>query len=346
MKGCGIFMLGVATATILVLQTMGSRSIRRFVCSSCISNIRSLQQAPVTKPGQVSANHPRRATRVHTSNKTLVIIMGSIRGGEHTWHSMYRNLLDLNHADLALAVGYDDNKNSSLYIRTNYLWEFEEYKDWGEALDLIASQDDATYSKYANTSWRAVLVDAMPDILGGYGKIMGSGAIIFWIRWFISNKLRELNLLERYDRFIVTRSDHYYLCEHNLTGLDPTKVWVPEGQTWGGITDRHVVAPSEKILQVLNITPPLLRNPIEYLKVLAELDINLKSINPERLIRHRWNMQGIKYEKFRRMMFTCAVPGDKTRWKEGDPNNRGPQGVMPKYFGEYKLSNRTCGLLE
>lgn len=193
-------------------------------------------------------------------NNTLVIVMGSLRGGEYAWHSMYQNLLDLNQADLALAVGYNPEKNSSLYSRAKYVWEFEEYDDWADALDLIASEYNPDYEKESNNSWRNVLVKEMPYTLGGACGIGGSGGIIFWIRWFISHKIAELKLLNKYDRFVVTRSDHYYLCEHNLTALDPTEVWVPEGEEYGGITDRHVVAPAEKILQVLDILPPVLRH--------------------------------------------------------------------------------------
>jgi hypothetical protein len=105
--------------------------------------------------------------------KTLVIVMGSLRGGEFAWHSMYENLLDLNHADLALAVGYipEVDKNSSLYSRASYLWEFEEFEDWGIALDMIASEHNPTYDKHANTSWRAILVEGMPLVIGGSGHL-------------------------------------------------------------------------------------------------------------------------------------------------------------------------------
>ena len=37
--------------------------------------------------------------------KTLVILIGSARGGEETWHSMYKYLLEPLSADLALLFG-------------------------------------------------------------------------------------------------------------------------------------------------------------------------------------------------------------------------------------------------
>lgn len=52
-------------------------------------------------------------------NRTLVIIMGNIRGGERAWESLYKNVLDLNSADLALVVGEmaPKNRTSSMYAR-------------------------------------------------------------------------------------------------------------------------------------------------------------------------------------------------------------------------------------
>ena len=39
----------------------------------------------------------------------LVIVIGTIRGGEFAWQSAIQNLLDINHADLALFVGVNDS---------------------------------------------------------------------------------------------------------------------------------------------------------------------------------------------------------------------------------------------
>jgi len=39
------------------------------------------------------------------SNQTLVILMGNLRGGEKAWKTLYRRVLDINNADLALVIG-------------------------------------------------------------------------------------------------------------------------------------------------------------------------------------------------------------------------------------------------
>ena len=38
----------------------------------------------------------------------------------------------------------------------------------------------------------------------------GSGGIIFLARWFAAQHIQRQNLIQQYDRFVVTRSDRYY----------------------------------------------------------------------------------------------------------------------------------------
>jgi hypothetical protein len=180
-------------------------------------------------------------------------------------------------------------------------------------------------------------------ILGGVKKhkFAGSGAVISMIRWFLSNKLRELNLMDKYSRFVITRSDHYYLCRHDLSQLDNRFLWVPRGEDdCGGITDRHLIVSSSHVLAALDILPPLLQNPEPYSKLLK-----WRSGNPEKGLLRRWTENGLGdlIQRFDRRMFTCGEPGDMTRWRtlSGDTV---PEGVQLKYQHEYNANYATCGL--
>ena len=66
------------------------------------------------------------------TNKTLVVVIGSLRGGELAWRSMYAHLLDLNSADLAITISNDalNATTASLVRRARYVWTHEEYEDW------------------------------------------------------------------------------------------------------------------------------------------------------------------------------------------------------------------------
>ena len=68
--------------------------------------------------------------------KTLVVLLGSARGGEETWNSLYTYLISPLSADLALLFGKTDLKTSSLYSRAKYVWEIDEYDDWWNYLSI------------------------------------------------------------------------------------------------------------------------------------------------------------------------------------------------------------------
>ncbi len=71
------------------------------------------------------------------------------------------------------------------------------------------------------------------------------------LRYFL-NKRSLYKLIEkhetdnnfRYDRVIFQRSDMYYYAPHPpMDMLSSEYVWIPEGQDWGGLNDRHAVIP-------------------------------------------------------------------------------------------------------
>jgi hypothetical protein len=290
-----------------------------------------------------------RNEEVYKTNKTLVVLMGSLRGGEETWSTLTEHVLDANHADLALLVSHastrDIYQNASLFHRAKYHWTFPEYTDWADAIDLMNN---------GSASWRQRVLPYIYEfgyILGGvtsHGNQYGSGAIAFMLRWFLSNHLQEqqddndnkngLSLLQTYERFIITRSDHYYKCRHDISQLDPNYMWVPAGEDYGGITDRHLVASRAQVLPALDIFPPILKDPQRY----AHLLNNTYGNNVEKIIDYRWKEQGLPVQRFSRMMFTCGQDGDVTRMKGlGVPVR---EGVRLKYEKEYVASYATCGL--
>lgn len=265
-------------------------------------------------------------------NKTLVIIMGNIRGGELAWESLYKNVLDINSADLALVVGerQPENRTSSLYKRAKYLYEFPEFDDWADAIDLING-----------TSWRNDLLaytSREDGLMGAADGRPGSGAVIFCARWYVQKAIEKYGWTDRYDRFILTRADHFYGCAHDLSKLNPLFMWVPEGQAFGGVTDRHLVANSQQIMKALDIYPNPLRYPSKY------VDERWYLKNPEKLITNRWKEENLwdDTRRFDRVMFTCADNGDQTRW-QGRSEEKAKEGVYLKYVVEYNQTKCVCG---
>ena len=184
-------------------------------------------------------------------NETLVVLLGSARGGEASWASLYRHVLDALRADLALAFGSASRHvATSLVLRARYVWVFDEPADWGDVLDAVAVEANVSVA-----AWRQAAAHPRTVGSGLYGGariggrvLAGSGAIIFGLRWLL---LRHHHAtLESYRRIVLTRSDHLYVCDHanvwprlvlraSASQLPP--VGVVEGRRseyFGGLTDR------------------------------------------------------------------------------------------------------------
>jgi len=285
---------------------------------------------------------------ISTPSKTLVVIIGSLRGGEVAWDSLYKNSLDPSNADLALMIGKPPQHyaNSTIIKRAKYYWEVEEYEDWADAIDLI--DGPGWRSSILPELERKRTLNGQPtnrlgltgdNIFGGVKGYLGSGAIIFMFRWFLTQKLKENNLVNQYDRFVITRADHYYKCPFDLQQLDSSKIWSPQGnENYGGLTDRYLVVPAKDVLIALDILPHLLSNYDDYKSCVRD---NSFLCNPEALIAQRFRSGGLQAsEFFPRTFFTCAADGDTTRWMA--IGNLLPEGVRMKYPGEYSTALETC----
>jgi len=168
-----------------------------------------------------------------------------------------------------------------------------------------------------------------------------SGVINSLARHYVSVKLEEMGLIDKYDRFVVTRTDQYYPCPLHLDELDISKIWIPNGEDWGGVCDRFIVVNSKDILKALSILKPAVLNPEQYSNWTGNIESFLKLRLQEEGL---WN----RVRRFRRSMFTASVHRDKTRWERA----RLPafmvngQTVRFKYQDEYFLAMTTCGLEE
>jgi hypothetical protein len=265
------------------------------------------------------------------SNKTLVVILGSLRGGEKSWQSMYTHLLDKNNADLALMIGQGGNKSWSPYQRAKYIWEFPEYDDWADAIDEVYG-----------ARWRTTIkprISFKSGIIGGVENYPGSGAIIFLARYWLMQRIDELDLLKTYDRVVLTRSDFFYKCAHNLQEFHPRYLWIPSGEDYGGVSDRHWIMNKFHVRKALRIYDNLF-NQIQY------LTLGVVGSNPEQLIRHTWTLESLyphQIRRFPRVMYTGFVAGvDKSRWEQTLDRGVTEDGLNIKYRHEYHFAKCFC----
>jgi hypothetical protein len=244
--------------------------------------------------------------------KTLVILLGNARGGEQTWKTMYENLLEPYNADLALLFGKCDNKAISLYTKAKYIWELPEYTDWFDY-----------YSENCSGNWFSFFDrNKHKGVGGGIRDFIGSGAIIFAFRHFLKNNFKSIT--DEYDRIILTRSDYFYIDKHEILPND--KVYITEGEEYGGITDRHHIFPSSYWDKVLGI--------VEFI---SSNDIGTEN-NPEIALKKMFDFYNVPYQKCKRVQFTVATKDDTTRWCKASKPLPNYDGILLKYETEYNLA--------
>jgi hypothetical protein len=264
--------------------------------------------------------------------KTLVVIIAETRAHEYSYPSFKSNVLNSLGADLALCIAKNDweDQGNSYYKTAKYIWTYDEPQDWGTALDL--AQQTAGW----HGDWRRLLqLDGI--LMGGVhdasGRTKGSGSILLFFRWLLKQKLIESGTYKLYDRFIITRSDYIYPVPHfPLHLMNPNHIWIPDGEDYGGYTDRHIVASQKDVLAVLSVADPILQNPEELYRRMCDR----KEWNLERYIRFAFIELGIddKVRRFPFTMYAVRSAEGRTSWSTGAYSKR--HGYCIKYRDEHR----------
>jgi hypothetical protein len=267
------------------------------------------------------------------TNKTLVCILAETRAHALTWDSFKLNVLDTLDADLALCIStppdYDFSNN--YWTAAKYHWVSPDYVDFAEGFE-VARQTDWPES---NSNWRQLL-KIKDQWLGGvkdpHEQHPGSGGLLDYYRWFLWKNIRDNNILDQYDRVIVTRSDFVWSCPHpTMDLLDPNKIWIPRGEFHGGLCDRHAVLSKANIEPYLNLIKPILSDSDNlYRKMSHQGCWNIERFLDMR-IKEELGHDAVSF--FPYIMYLVRPDGGPTRWSIGDWNDE--LGYFIKYRAEF-----------
>ena len=146
--------------------------------------------------------------------RVLVCLLASTRAHQLTFPSFKRHVLDELNADLALALAIDESYDyaNRYWQHAKYRWTAPDFRDVGKLFDLAQRSLCHQYNVSA-PDWRPML-----QIKGIWqGGIRSSepertySSIQMFCRWLLLNGLQQDDILDRYDRFIITRSDFVWL---------------------------------------------------------------------------------------------------------------------------------------
>lgn len=278
-------------------------------------------------------------------NKTLVIILAETRANELTFTNIKENLIDELNADLCLCIGVkqDYDYDNPFYKLAKYKFIYTEPDDYAVAFDYAYEniiKNSSWFQKMFNQlPWRKFL-EIKDQFLGGIkddkNEHPGSAGILIFFRWFLLQNLLENNLIDKYDRFIITRSDYIYTLQHpQIELLDKNNIWIPNCEYYGGITDRHVVLSKTNIVSYLNILNKFVLRSHYYFTKLK----NHNSWNLEQIIKFHLQQETMfKMVKFfPYIMYTIRPKNGTTRWSVGKFSKE--HNYYIKYSTEYNIAN-------
>jgi hypothetical protein len=266
--------------------------------------------------------------------RILVAVVGTTRAWELCWESFSSNVLDELGADLALCVGDRDHRPNPFYERAKFVWETHEPDDWAEAYDRAAG----------DSSWRA-LVRPGDLLLGGIRDTErpqpGIGALVIYMRWFLKKSLEGAGILRDYDWLVLTRSDFLWPVPHpHPRNLSRRRIYVLDGEQYGGICGRHLIVPRRLVERVLSVYDPVFTD-AERLR--RRLERRSEAAGWE-----WWNLERFQAARFKELgllrrltylpylPFTVRAPDGATGWSVGVYDGR--LGFNVKYPTERERS--------
>ena len=207
--------------------------------------------------------------------------------------------------------------------------------------DLVIQENVITYKK--PLYWREFLkikYKILGGILGGINdsnnQHHGSSGILIFFRWFLLKNLIDNDLINKYDRFVITRSDYIYQLPHpNVEHMDEKCIWIPDCEHYFGFTDRHVVLSKNNIESYLNILNNMVLRSNEFFIKMN----NINDWNIEKLIGFNLEQNNVLHlvKEFPYVMYAVRNINGPTRWSGGIYSNE--LGYYIKYPSEYDKSS-------
>ena len=215
------------------------------------------------------------------------------------------------------------------------LWKNQVYGVKHSDNHLVPQENVNTYKKPLH--WREFL-KIKDQFLGGVkGGHPGSAGILLFFRWFLLKNLIDHDIIHKYDRFIITRSDFIYQLPHpKVNHMNDNFIWIPDCEHYSGYTDRHVVLSKHNIESYLNIFNNfVLRSNEFFMKMKNKDDWNL-----EQVIHFNLEQNNVLHlvKEFPYIMYSVRNIHGSTRWAGGTFSNE--LGYYIKYDTEYDKSSQ------
>lgn len=239
-------------------------------------------------------------------------------------------------------INFDDFNDDEIIIHTkdfpHDLWKNQIYYIKNNHNNNLVSQEHViTYKK--PLYWREFLKvkdQFLRGIKDNDNEHLGSAGILIFFRWFLLKSLIDNDLINKYDRFVITRSDFIYQLPHpKVEHMNENCIWIPDCENYGGYTDRHVVLSKNNIESYLNIFNNFVLRSNEYFMKMKDRG----NWNLEQLIKFHLEQNNVLHlvKEFPYVMYSVRNINGTTRWAQGNYSNE--LGYYIKYQSEYDKSS-------
>ena len=187
--------------------------------------------------------------------RTLICITGIVAEPRLIWPNLKKHVVDVLGADVCLATARGHIPDE---LDSKYTFEYDEkFGDLHGAYDFMREYENGKewrYLKVIGDNWLRPLGDIKE----------GTGGITLFYKWFLWKNLKEHNLLDEYDQFIITRGDYLHVADI----IQPIKdrILIPGYEFHGGVCDRLAIVPREYISKFLRLGTSIVLEPDELLK--------------------------------------------------------------------------------
>ena len=247
-------------------------------------------------------------------------------------------------------LNLDDFDDDQIIIKKNYLPDktcktqvYGINKVENEKNNEKTDEKIITYRK--SLHWREFL-KIKNQIMGGikdkYNQHDGSAGILIFFRWFLLKNLIDNDIISKYDRFVITRSDFIFQLPHpKVESLNKKYLWIPDGESYGGYTDRHAILSQHHIIPYLNILNNFVLKSNDYFSKMNKLN----DWNLERLIKFNLEQNNVGIVKrIPYIMYSVRNIDGTTRYCNGTFSE--DLGYFIKYIKEFNASNYYRKLFE
>jgi len=283
--------------------------------------------------------------------KTLVCVVGELRSEEVTFESFESYVLKPCNADLLVCCPEKIISDSKYLDRANYFQLYSMGRGSTGHLESIAKNlgasmhwkdilrkrgtwfgglNDFRFKTYffvltqALFSSRGVVFKKVKDfvrpfwllIFRGQGPLHqpGGGSYVFLFKYAALNYILTHGLHDKYDRFIITRSDYLWRTLHPpLELLDPDHVWIPSGEDHGGYCDRHWVLSSHHLVKCLDLLTEVFLDPT----IIHSYDSGEDTFNSEKFVKMLWDKRGVSVRRFPLVQFLIRYSSQSETWGAG-----------------------------